>query len=146
MRTTRSVPRPEQKRTHAADFIVIGALHDQFAAAFNSNDAKAVAAFYTEDAALMLPGRPAIQGRQAILTMFEECFKQNAAKIKHTALDTQVAGDWAYERGKIREDVIPRFDQPLEQSLKYLAILKRQADGAWKIHVDIDNSNLNASL
>ena len=73
--------------------------------------------------------------------MFEEYFKHNAAKMKHTLLDTQVAGDWAYERGKIREAVTSRSAQPMERSLKYLAILKRQADGAWKVHVDIDNSN-----
>ncbi len=141
MSTTRAVPQPEPKRDPAADLKAVGVLHDRYAAAFNSNDAKAVAAFYTEDAVLMLPGIPAIQGRQAIQTMFEDYFKQNAAKIKHTPLDTQVAGDWAYERGKIREAVTPRSGQPLERSLKYLAILKRQSDGAWKVHVDIDNSN-----
>ena len=141
MNATRAVPQPEPKRDLTADLKAVGVLHDRYAAAFNSNDAEAVANFYTEDAVLMLPGIPAIQGRQAIQAMFEEYFKQNAAKIKHTPLDTQVAGDWAYERGKIREAVTSRAGQPLERSLKYLAILKRQADGAWKVHVDIDNSN-----
>ncbi|MCL5005750.1 MAG: hypothetical protein M1404_04390 [Acidobacteria bacterium] len=53
-----------------------------------------------------------------------------------------MAGDWAYERGNITETVTPKSGKPLERSLKYLAILNRQADGAWKIHLDIDNSNL----
>lgn len=141
MSTTRAVPQLEQERNHAADFNAVGAAHDQYATAFNSNEAKAVAAFYAEDAVLMLPGIPAIQGRQAIQAMFEEYFKHNAAKMKHTPLDTQVSGDWAYERGKIREAVTPMSGQPMERSLKYLAILKRQADGAWRVHVDIDNSN-----
>jgi uncharacterized protein (TIGR02246 family) len=146
MGTTRSVARPEPKRNHAADLEAVGALPDLYAEAFNSNDAKAVAAFYTEDAVLMPPRIPAVQGRQAIETMFVGYFKQHAAKIKHTALDTQGPGAWAYDRGKIREVDTSRSGQPLEQSLKHLAILKRQAGGAWKIHVDIDNSNLNAAM
>lgn len=63
-------------------------------------------------------------------------------KSRTTPLETQVAGDWAYERGNITETVTPKSGKPLERSLKYLAILNRQADGAWKIHLDIDNSNL----
>lgn len=86
MSTTRAVPQLEQERNHAADFNAVGAAHDQYATAFNSNDAKAVAAFYAEDAVLMLPGIPAIQDRQAIKAMFEDYFKQNVAKIKHTPL------------------------------------------------------------
>lgn len=141
MSTARAVPQLQPKRELSAGIKAVSELHHRYAAAFNSNDAAAVATFYTEEAVLMLPGIPAIQGRQAIQAMFEEYFKQNAVKIKHTPLDTQVVGDWAYERGNIREAITPRSGQPLEKSLKYLAILKRQADGAWKIHVDIVNSN-----
>jgi ketosteroid isomerase-like protein len=31
--------------------------------------------------------------------------------------------------------------KPMEESSKYLVILKRQADGSWKISRDIENSN-----
>lgn len=130
MGTAKAVPQPEPKRDLTADIKAVSELCKRHA----------VAAFHTDDEVLMLAGIPAIQDRQAIQAMFEECFKQNAAKIKYTP-DTQVAGNWAYERGKIRETITPRSGQPLEQSGKYLAILKRQADGAWKVHLDIDNRN-----
>lgn len=54
-------------------------------------------------------------------------------------LDAPIAGDWAYERGIIKEAATPKSGQAMERSLKYLAILNRQADGAWRVHLDIDN-------
>jgi uncharacterized protein (TIGR02246 family) len=137
-----TAPEAEQKRDTAADIQAINAGRDEFAAAFNSNNAAAVAAGYTDDAVLMFPDQPAIEGKQAIQAALEDYFKQNAAKITHTPLETQVAGDWAYERGNITETVTPKSGKTVEKSLKYLVILKRQADGSWKVHLDMDNSNL----
>ena len=137
-----TAPQPEQKRNVAADIAEINANRDQFAAAHNSNDAKAVAAYFAGDAVLSLPDQPALEDKKAVQTALEDFFRQNAAKIKHDPLETQVAGDWAYERGNITETVTPKAGKPIEQSVKYLVILKRQPDGSWKIHRDMDNSNL----
>ena len=135
-------PQPGQKRDVIADIAAINALRDQFATAYNSNDAATAAAFFTDDAVLMFPNQAAVEGKQAIQAALEDFFKQNAAKITHTPLETQVAGDWAYERGNITETVTPKSGKAIERSLKYLVILKRQPDGSWKIHRDMDNSNL----
>jgi uncharacterized protein (TIGR02246 family) len=136
-----TAPQPEQKRDVAADIKAINVLRDQFAAAYNSSDAAAVAAYYADDAIAMLPNQAAIKGRQAIQAMLEAYFKENAAKIAHTPLETQVAGDWAYERGNLTVNVTPKSGKPMEESIKYLVIMKRQPDGSWKLHLDIDNSN-----
>jgi ketosteroid isomerase-like protein len=88
-----TAPQPEQKRDVAANIKAINALRDQYAAGFNSSNAAAVAASYTDDAVVMLPNQPAVEGRQAIQTMLEMYFKEQAAKIGHTPLETQVAGD-----------------------------------------------------
>lgn len=137
-----TAPQPEQKRNVAADIAAINANRNQFAAAYNSNDAEAVAAYFADDAVLMLPDQPALEGKQAVQAALEDFFKQNAANIKHNPLETQVAGDWAYERGNITETVTPKAGKALVRSLKYLVILKHQPDGTWKIHLDMDNSNL----
>ena len=138
----RPKPQTEQKRDVAADIKAIDALRAQFAAAYNSNDAAAVAAYFADDAILMLPNQAAIEGRQGIQAMLEAYFKENAAKIAHTPLETQVAGDWAFDRGNLTVTVTPKSGKPMEESLKYLVILKRQPDGSWKVHADINNSNL----
>lgn len=142
MITKKTPSQLEQTRDAAADIRAMNVLREQFAVAYNSNDAAAVAAHYADDAILMLPNRPAIEGRQAIQAMFEAYFKEKATKIAHTPLETQVAGDWAYERGNITETVTPKSGKPMENSLKYLVILKRQPDGSWKVYRDMDNSNL----
>ena len=134
-------PQPEPKRDVAADIKAIRALGDEITAAFNSNDAAAVAATFAEDAIWMGPNQAAVEGRQAIQALLESRFKENVAKIAHTSLETQVAGDWAYERGNATTTLTPKSGKPMEGSYKYLHIYRRQMDGSWKIHLGIHNSN-----
>ena len=136
-----TAPKPEEKRDVAADTTAINALRDQFTAAFNSNDAAATAATYTGDAIAMLANQAAVEGKQAIQASYEAMFKGNAVKIALTPLETQVAGDWAYDRGNATITVTPKSGKPMETFGKYLTIYKRQPDGSWKIYRDISNSN-----
>ena len=124
-----------------ADLTAINAIRAQFAAAYNSNRSAAIAAHYAEDAVLMFPDQPAIEGRKRIQATLEGFFKENRAEITHTPLETQVTGDWAYERGNIALTVTPKSGEPRVESLKYLVILKRQPDGFWEIYRDMDNRN-----
>jgi len=50
----------------AQDKATIQSLSDQFAKAFNTGDAAAVAALYTEDAIILPPGGEMMKGRSAI--------------------------------------------------------------------------------
>ena len=136
-----TAPVAEPKRDVAADLAALNALRSQFAAALNSSDAAAAAACYADDAVLMLPNQAAIEGRQGIQGWLEASFKEGSAKIAHTPLETQVAGDWAYERGNLAVTVTPKSGKPMEESVKYIVIVKRQPDGSWKVYRDISNSN-----
>jgi len=138
---TAPTPKPEEKRDAAADTTAINALRDQFTAAFNSSDAAAVAATYTDDAIMLPENRAAVEGKPAIQASYEAMFKENTGKIVLTPLETQVAGDWAYDRGNATVTVTPKSGKPMEESSKYLVILKRQGDGSWKVYRDTDNSN-----
>ena len=132
---------PEHKSDVAADLKAINTLRADFAAAYNSNDAAATTAYYADNAIAMPPHQAAVEGRQGIRVMLEALFKENAAKIVHTPLETQVAGDWAYERGNAVATVTPKSGKPMEESIKYLVILKRQTDGSWKVYRDMHNAN-----
>ncbi len=136
-----TAPTPEPKRDVAADTTAINALGDQYTVAANSNDAVAVAATFADDGIEMPPNQAAIDGRQAIQARYEALFKDNAVKHAHTPLETQVAGDWAYQRGNYTNTVTPKSGEPMEDSGKYLNILKRQPDGSWKIYRLMRNSN-----
>ena len=132
--------KPEQERAVAGDIKAINAFRSQLIAAYNSNDAAATAAYYADDTIVTPPNQVAIEGKQAIQTWYEAMFKENAVRIALTPLETQVAGDWAYERGNTRMTVTPKSGKPTEQSLRYFVIVQRQPDGSWKIYRDTGNS------
>ena len=134
-----TAPTRESKRDVAADLKAINALSDQYAAAFNSGDVAASVATYADDAILMGPNTPAFEGKQAIQSAHESQFKfyadrNIAATLSSTPLETEAAGDWAYQRGNYTNTFTPKSGKPMEDSGKYLSILKRQLDGAWKTY------------
>ncbi|MFB3779590.1 MAG: SgcJ/EcaC family oxidoreductase [Bryobacteraceae bacterium] len=136
-----TAPQPEPKSDTAADIRAIGALRDKVSAAYNSGDANALAAAYTDDVIVMNANQPAVEGKQAVRAMFETLFKENAVKLVITPLETQVAGDWAYDRGNYALTITPKSGKRIEESGKYLVICKRQPDGSWKLSRDIGNSS-----
>ena len=133
----------EQKNV-AADIAAVNALRGKFIAAFNSNNAGALAVLYADDAIVMRANQPAVEGRPAIQSLYEAMFKANAVKISITPLETQLAGDWAYERGNATTTITPKSGKPIEESAKYLVVLKRLPGDFWKVYRDIDNSNTPA--
>ena len=136
-----TAPPTAPKTDVAADTAAIKALFDQAVAAWHSNDMTALAATYADDAIMMDPNQAAIEGKQAIQAAYEARSKENAVKVALTPLETQVAGDWAYVRGTLTATVTPKSGKPMEESGKYLFIVKRQPDGSWKVYRDISNSN-----
>ena len=140
-----TAPAPEPKRDVAADITAIKALGEQFTVAYNSMDAAAMAATYADDAILMDQGQAPVEGKQAIQAWYEGMFKATVGKIvitvAFTPLETQVAGDWAYQRGNYTSTMTPKSGKPMEISFKFLTIYKRQPDGSWKIYRDMSNTN-----
>ncbi len=136
-----TAPAPEPKRDVAADTTALNALRDQYVAAVNSSDAAATAATFADDGIEMIPNQAAVEGKQAIQASYEAMFKMSAVKNAPTPLETQVAGDWAYDRGNYTLTVTPKSGKPMEESGKYLVVCKRQPDGSWKLYRLIYNSN-----
>ncbi|MFB3779144.1 MAG: SgcJ/EcaC family oxidoreductase [Bryobacteraceae bacterium] len=129
-----TAPAPAPQRDVAAELKAIEALNEQYIAAANAADGAAVAAVYADDAIEMPPNEAVVEGKQAIRAMYETFFKGNANKHAHTAAETQLAGDWAYQRGVYTNTLTPKSGKPTEESGKYLLILKRQPDGAWNMY------------
>jgi uncharacterized protein (TIGR02246 family) len=136
-----SASKPDEQKDAAADLAAVNALRGKFSTVFNSNDAASLAAMYADDAIVMVANQPAVEGRQAIQSMYEAMFKANTVKVALTPLETQVAGGWAYDRGNATTTVTPKAGKPLEESGKYLVVLKRLPGGLWKVYREIDNSN-----
>jgi uncharacterized protein (TIGR02246 family) len=133
-----------QEQTAAAtpDPRPINELRAKFQEAYNAGDAAAVAALYTDDAVSLPDHHPAAQGKPAIQQYLQETFAQYAATMAITPADTEISGNLAHEHGTYTIKVTPKAGgETVTDDGKYVVILKRGADGAWKIHHDIDNSN-----
>ena len=110
---------------------------DAYNEAFNRGDAAACAAFFTEDVILMAPDQPMTRGRKA----FEETYnsridKSTGGTHSNALVEYGVEGDLAYQVGTFAI----ADTSPPEQG-KFLNVLKRQADGTWKVAVSIFNSD-----
>ncbi len=107
----------------------------KWAAAWAAGDATAIAEFYAEDATLFPQDQLPIVGKAAIRSGYENIFKQFSVSGGSEVLELEVAGDWAFMRGSYTTAVVPKEGgAPIEEDRgNWLWIVKRQADGSWKI-------------
>lgn len=105
--------------------------------AFNRGDAAACAAFFTEDVLLMAPGMPMARGREAFERIYSSRIDQSTGGTHTNALvEYGVEGDLAYQVGTYAVSGAATAEQG-----KFLNILRRQADGTWKVAVSMFNSD-----
>jgi uncharacterized protein (TIGR02246 family) len=123
------------------DVAAIKASTEAYVQAVTSKDWTALAALYTEDAALMPPNQPMVQGREAILAWAEAVPPMTEFSI--TPVEIDGCGDLAYVRGTGAWTITPEgAPEPIQETAKYVEIRRKQKDGSWLIAVDIFNSDL----
>lgn len=121
----------------------IDSTRSHYVAAWNAANAEAIAALYDDDALVLYPNQSAVAGRSAILSYFKGFFSEFEQKgFDLTSDEIEVAGPWAFDRGTYRWQAVPRAGgDRIEDHGKYLVILRRQADGSWRVARDMDNSD-----
>ena len=112
-----------------------------FTAATKDNQAY-VNFFYTEDAVILPPNAPAVQGRKALVSYLEAFpafsdYKQETQEIVGF-------GDLAYDRETYSVTMLPPGGPAIKDAGKIIWIWKKQADGGWKLWREIWNSDLAA--
>jgi uncharacterized protein (TIGR02246 family) len=123
------------------DVAAIKASTKAFMQAVRSEDSAAGAALYTEDAVLMPPNQPMVQGRAAIQTWKEA--SPTYTEFNLTVEEIDGRGDLAFVRGTYSLAVVPEgAPEPIQDTGKYVEIRRKQPDGSWLIAVDIFNSDL----
>jgi len=105
--------------------------------AFNRGDAAGCAAFFSDDIILMAPDEPMTRGKAA----FEDIYRSRMAESpgathSNELVEYGVEGDLAYQVG-----TFALSDTNSSEQGKFLNILRRQADGTWKVTVSIFNSD-----
>ncbi len=90
-----------------------------FTKAFNAKDAAAVAAHYTEDAAILPPDSRRVDGRDKIQQFWQGAIDGGFPILKAPGKD----------------------NNPVDQAGKYIVIWKKGTDGAWQLYRDIWNAD-----
>ncbi len=135
-------PAPQETTTIGADVDAVNALLEQAVKAFNAGDVDAFMDCFADDAVWMLPNQPAITGKEAARTWYQDVFERTAFDVTPYTDDLMVAGEWAYARRTYKGEAVRRATgQHISRGSKRISILHRQTDGAWKIAHDIWNSD-----
>lgn len=96
--------------------------------------------FYAEEARLMPPDQPTLEGREAIRAFWRDAPQAGLLDLKLTAREVAGSGDLAYERGEFARRLRPRHGHQFTDLGKYLVVFRREADGRYRAIVEIFNS------
>jgi uncharacterized protein (TIGR02246 family) len=128
----------------AADIAAIRATDSSFARAFGAGDAAGVAETYLPDAHLLPPNAGPIEGREAIQKFWKAVLDTYQVTFSASADEIEGRGDLAYARGQFTLELTPKAGggPVAHDEGKFLEVLRRQADGAWRYAVDMYSSDL----
>jgi len=134
-------PAPEVGPLSEEDVAAIKASSAAFVEAVLAGDWAAVAAFYTEDAVLMFPSEPVVEGRMAVQAFFE--LFPSVTQFEPTIVQIDGRGDLAFVRATYSMTILVEgTPEPTHDAGKYVEIWRKQPDGKWLLAVDISNSDL----
>ena len=106
-----------------------------------ARDMQAKMRLFTSDAVLMPPGEPNVIGQQAIRAWHEKVWMGTKYQCSGMLDEVQVFGDWALARGTFSGVETQASGAQRRETGKFLNMIRRQADGSWKIARAIWNAN-----
>ncbi len=117
-------------------------LDAEFMKAVNARSAGAlVKAFYAENAVLMPPNHPVVEGVTAIQRFLQGFMDSGLTSMKLDTTMTGSAGDLAYGRGRYTLSLSSPGGAPVHDEGKYIVVYGRQSNGSWRAIADIFNSD-----
>lgn len=98
--------------------------------------------YFAADGVLMMPNMPALNGAEAIRSSMSQMMP--SINVSWTATNAEVAasGDLGYTTGTYQASMTMPDGSTHPDNGKYATIWKKQADGSWKVVVDIFNSDI----
>jgi uncharacterized protein (TIGR02246 family) len=106
----------------------VRAFNDAFERALLAQDAEALVALYREDARLLVPGQPVIQGRAALETELRSWVENGPVSLRFESEQVLSDGDLVVDIGSTT--------RPSGQRGKYVVVHRRDRDGRLRIAVD----------
>jgi uncharacterized protein (TIGR02246 family) len=111
-------------------------------AAFSAMDTATLGNVFEDSVVAMPPNEPAIQGRAAFIAWAQALGDQFTIAGEYTSNDVTVSGDLAVHRYVGRLTMTPKAGgEAMSESIKGVHVLRRQADGSWRITQDVWNAD-----
>lgn len=138
---------PPAPDTRAQDEAAIRAAETEWSAAAAARDLEKSVSYYAADAVAMGPNEPKATGPAEIHKAWEGMLAVPGVKLTFQTGKVDVArdGDLAYSIGAYQMAMTGPDGAPMSDRGKYTTVWKKQADGGWKVVVDIFNSDLPAA-
>ena len=112
---------------------------EMFEAAFNAGDAAGVAALYTEDAVIMAPDTPRMDGRAAVQGLWQGFIDAGVTGLDLVTSEVEEFGDTANELGTFTLTAPDGEGGTVTLNGKYIVVWKRADGGDWHLDWDIWN-------
>lgn len=111
-------------------------------ASLNSADPDAVLALYADTgAAAMPPDQPAVLGKEALRSFYEELFATGPVTVKNEVESVVADGDHSVGKGTYRLTVTNADGESAEVTGSWLCLAAKQADGSYKVVRNIWNQD-----
>ena len=144
---TSTVCQPPARQAGPVSEDDVGAIEviiQEYVQAILAKDLNAWTGLWTEDAVMMPPNSPALEGREAIIR--DWMAGPTPTEFVLDVIDIDGRGDVVYVRGTYSITMtVTGLPEPVRDDGKYLSILKKQPDGTWLFAVDTWNSDLPPS-
>jgi len=116
-----------------ADRSALAGVRHAWVAAVAASDAEALRPLLTDDYEVWANAATAIAGPDAVVSSMRAALERFHVQQRFDAVETVIAGDWAFERGIESITVTPAGGgDPVTRSQRALLILHRGADGQWR--------------
>jgi uncharacterized protein (TIGR02246 family) len=121
-----------------ADVEAIKKITDDFNAAINAGNIDKLVSLYTDDAVRIPPNKPALVGKEAIRSLFQEQLDQFTVQNEGVIVDLKVSGDLAFVRGSWTSINTPKTGgEPLKYNGSFVSVIQKQPEGSWKVICNI---------
>jgi uncharacterized protein (TIGR02246 family) len=105
--------------------------------ATRAGDVESVLELMTPDVVFLVPGQPAMIGREAFEKVLRGMLSTHAIESSSEIEEIAVSGDMAYSRTRLSVTVTSRHGgTPLQRSGHTLSILRKGDDGRWRLSRD----------
>jgi len=130
--------------TRTADEATLRNLDAEWSKAAGAKDLEKTVSYYTDDALILPPNIPTIQGKQGARAMWQGMFSVPGFGGGWKATRVEVSGDLGWVTGTYELSETDASGRPMVDKGKYLEVWRKQADGSWKCVADMFNTDLSS--